>query len=80
MALKIVGVTNFLIGPYWLPVHQKIDFEIATTVFKVLHHQQPLYLATNSFKIYIFKHICTIEENINSHFKIFFIQCILCVE
>ena len=27
-----------------------------------------------------YDHICTIEENINGHFKIFFIHCIMCLE
>ena len=27
------------------PVHQRIDFKIATTAFKVLHYQKPSYLA-----------------------------------
>ena len=30
---------------YNLPVRHRINFKIATTAFKVLHHQQPLYLA-----------------------------------
>ena len=34
-----------LAGLHWLPVRHQINFKIATTAFKVLHHQQPLYLA-----------------------------------
>ena len=34
-----------LAGLHWLPVRHRIDFKIATTAFKVLHHQQPSYLA-----------------------------------
>ena len=38
-------ITPVLAGLHWLPVRHRIDFKIATTAFKVLHHQQPLYLA-----------------------------------
>ena len=31
--------------PALAPVRHRIDFKIATTAFKVLHHQQPSYLA-----------------------------------
>ena len=34
-----------LAGLHWLPIRHRIDFKIATTAFKVLHHQQPSYLA-----------------------------------
>ena len=30
---------------HWLPVQQRIEFKIAVTTFKVLHNQQPQYLA-----------------------------------
>ena len=32
-------------GLHWLPVRHRINFKIASTAFKVLHHQQPSYLA-----------------------------------
>ena len=38
-------ITLVLTDLHWLPVRHRIDFKIATTAFKVLHHQQPLYLA-----------------------------------
>jgi hypothetical protein len=38
-------ITPVLIDLHWLPVRQRIDFKIATTAFKVLHYQQPSYLA-----------------------------------
>ena len=38
-------ITPVLIGLHWLPVRQRIEFKIATTAFKVLHYQQPSYLA-----------------------------------
>ena len=38
-------ITPVLIDMHWLPVRQRIDFKIATTAFKVLHYQQPSYLA-----------------------------------
>ena len=38
-------ITPVLAGLHWLPVRHRIDFKIATTAFKVLHHQQPVYLA-----------------------------------
>ena len=38
-------ITPVLAGLHWLPVRHRIDFKIATTAFKVLHHQQSLYLA-----------------------------------
>ena len=38
-------ITPVLAGLHWLPVRHRIDFKIATTAFKVLHHQQPSYLA-----------------------------------
>ena len=38
-------ITPVLAGLHWLPVRHRINFKIATTAFKVLHHQQPLYLA-----------------------------------
>ena len=38
-------ITPVLAGLHWLPVRHQINFKIATTAFKVLHHQQPLYLA-----------------------------------
>ena len=36
---------SVLIDLHWLPVRQRIEFKIATTAFKVLHYQQPSYLA-----------------------------------
>ena len=38
-------ITPVLAGLHWLPVRHRINFKIATIAFKVLHHQQPLYLA-----------------------------------
>jgi hypothetical protein len=38
-------ITPVLASLHWLPVRHRINFKIATTAFKVLHHQQPLYLA-----------------------------------
>ena len=38
-------ITPVLIDLHWLPVRQRIEFKIATTAFKVLHYQQPFYLA-----------------------------------
>ena len=38
-------ITPVLIDLHWLPVRQQIDFKIATPAFKVLHYQQPSYLA-----------------------------------
>ena len=38
-------ITPVLIDLHWLPVRQRIEFKIATTAFKVLHYQQPSYLA-----------------------------------
>ena len=38
-------ITPVLIDLHWLPVCQRIEFKIATTAFKVLHYQQPSYLA-----------------------------------
>ena len=38
-------ITPVLAGLHWLSVRHRINFKIATTAFKVLHHQQPLYLA-----------------------------------
>ena len=38
-------ITPVLVALHWLPVRHRIDFKIATTAFKVLHHQQPSYLA-----------------------------------
>ena len=38
-------ITPVLAVLHWLPVRQQINFKIATTAFKVLHHQQRSYLA-----------------------------------
>ena len=38
-------ITPVLIDLHWLPVRRRIEFKIATTAFKVLHYQQPSYLA-----------------------------------
>ena len=38
-------ITPVLASLHWLPVRHRINFKIATTAFKVLHHQQPSYLA-----------------------------------
>ena len=38
-------ITLVLIDLHWLPVRQRIEFKLATTAFKVLHYQQPSYLA-----------------------------------
>ena len=37
-------ITPVLAGLHWLPVCHRINFKIATTAFKVLHHQQPCSL------------------------------------
>ena len=41
-------ITPVLAGLHWLPVRHRINFKIATIAFKVLHHQQPLYLSVVS--------------------------------
>ena len=38
-------ITLVPIDLHWLPVRQQTEFKIATTAFKVLHYQQPSYLA-----------------------------------
>ena len=38
-------ITPVLIDLHWLPIRQRIEFRMATTAFKVLHYQQPSYLA-----------------------------------
>ena len=38
-------ITPILADLHWLPVHHRINFKIATIAFKVLHFQQPSYLA-----------------------------------
>ena len=76
-------ITPVLAGLHWLPVRHRIDFKIATTAFKVLHHQQPSYLAQilpryipsrslrSSSSITI---SAPFRKHINGHFKIFLVH------
>ena len=43
---RFCHISPVLAGLHWLPVRHRISFKIATITFKVLHFQQPSYLAT----------------------------------
>ena len=41
---KHLSSSDSLSQLHWLPVHKRIDFKIATLTYKLLNHQQPVYL------------------------------------
>ena len=43
--LLLYRITPVLADLHWLPVRHRLNFKIATIAFKVLHFQQPSYLA-----------------------------------
>ena len=45
---RFCHITPVLADLHWLPVRHRISFKIATIAFKVLHFQQPSYLAALS--------------------------------
>ena len=66
-----------------------IEFQNCYNCFQGTAPPPAFVPCSNSSKIHTFtittvllfyNHICTIEENINDHFKIFFIHCISCLE
>ena len=42
---RFCHITPVLADLHWLPIRHRINFKIATIAFKVLHFQQPSYLA-----------------------------------
>ena len=45
--MNILGhhhITSQLLTLHWLPIHERINFKVATLSYKVLSTQQPAYL------------------------------------
>ena len=84
-------ITPVLAGLHWLPVRHRINYKSITnlpwlfprycTAAFVLAQMTLLWPYSLFYDLYeLFYDIFTIEKNINGHFKIFFINCISCLE
>ena len=79
-----------LAGLHWLSVSHRINFKIATingfqgtappTAFVHGSNSSKIHTFTITSVLLFYNHICTVEENTNGHFRIFFIHCISCME
>ena len=78
-------ITPVLAGLHWLPVRHRNQFQNCHNRFQGTAPPAAFVPCSDSSKVHTFtitpvflfyNHICTIEENINGHFKIFFIHSI----